>query len=143
MMNLTRLLLVIGLSLTLGACGSDDTVSVADETGGTSSGGGSSSGGDAPSQERVLASDLAITDIAAYQSVRVGLVSNGAPVNAPAAPLVARKDVLVRVFVQPQSGFQARSVTARLELSNSSGTYPLQEASFTVSRASASMKPRA
>ena len=46
-MNLTRLLLVIGLSLTLGACGSDDTVSVADETGGTSSGGGSSSGGDA------------------------------------------------------------------------------------------------
>ena len=79
-MNLTRLLLVIGLSLTLGACGSDDTVSVTDETGGTSSGGGgSSSGGDATSQERVLASDLAITDIAAYQSVRVGLVSNGAP----------------------------------------------------------------
>ena len=136
MMNLTRLLLVIGLSLTLGACGSDDTVSVADETGGTSSGGGSSSGGDATSQERVLASDLAITDIAAYQSVRVGLVSNGAPVNNPAAPLVGRKDVLVRVFVQPQAGFQARSVTARLELSNSSGTYPLQEASFTVTRAS-------
>ena len=37
MINLTRLLLVIGLSLTLGACGSDDTVSVTDETGGTSS----------------------------------------------------------------------------------------------------------
>ena len=42
----------------------------------------------------------------------------------------------MRVFVQPQAGFQARSVTARLELSNSSGTYPLQEASFTVTRAS-------
>ena len=78
-MNLTRLLLVIGLSLTLGACGSDDTVSVADETGGTSSGGGSSSGGDATSQERVLASDLAITDIAAYQSVRVGLCRTEPP----------------------------------------------------------------
>ena len=135
-MYAARLLLVFGLSLAVAACGSDDTVSATGENGGSSAGGGSSSGGGSTVSEPVIASDIAITDIAAYQSVRVGLVENGQAVANPAAPLVARKDVLIRVFVEPLAGFQARSIVAKLELTNSSGELPAQEIRLSVSRAS-------
>lgn len=134
-MYAARLLLIASLSVALAACGSDDTVSSAGENGGSSNNGGNS-GGSSTTAESVIASDIAVTDIAAYQSVRVGLVENGQAVANPAAPLVARKDVLVRVFVEPLSGFQTRSIVAKLELSNSNGSFPVQEARFTVSRAS-------
>ena len=132
----TRALLVFGLCLAVAACGDDDTVTTATGENGGTTGSGNGSGGTQPSADPIIASDIAITDIAAYQTVRVGLVSNGQAVTNPAAPVVARKDVLVRVFVQPSASFQSRSITARLELSNSTGNFPAQEARFTVARAS-------
>lgn len=60
---------------------------------------------------------LRITHVTVNQGVSVPLVDESVPVNARQAPLVANREGVLRVFVQPQSGWQARDVTARLTLS--------------------------
>jgi len=60
---------------------------------------------------------LRITDVNVNQAVSVPLVENSAPVNARQAPVVADREGVLRVFVEPQPGWQARDVTARLTLS--------------------------
>ncbi len=60
---------------------------------------------------------LRITDISVNQAVSVPLVESSAPVNARQAPIVADREGIFRVFVEPQLGWQARDVTARLTLS--------------------------
>lgn len=59
---------------------------------------------------------LRITDVTVNQSVSVPLVDDSAPVNARQAPVVANREGILRVFVEPQSGWQARDVNARLTL---------------------------
>ncbi|NNK44823.1 MAG: hypothetical protein HKP46_19490 [Myxococcales bacterium] len=59
---------------------------------------------------------LRISDVTLNQAVSVPLVDNSAPVNARQAPVVADREGIVRVFVEPQPAWQARDVTARLRL---------------------------
>jgi len=59
---------------------------------------------------------LGITDVTVNQAVSVPLVDNSTPVNARQAPLVANREGVLRVFVEPQPGWQPRDVTARLTL---------------------------
>ena len=60
---------------------------------------------------------LRITDVTVNQGVSVALVDNWVSVSARQAPVVAEREGVLRVFVEPQSGWQAREVAARLTLS--------------------------
>ena len=62
------------------------------------------------------ARSLRITDININQGVSVPLVAGAAPVNGRQAPVVSEREGLLRVFVEPQTGWQAREVVARLTL---------------------------
>ncbi len=59
---------------------------------------------------------LRIINVTVNQGVSVPLVDNSAPVNARQAPLVANREGVLRVFVEPQPGWQTRDVIARLTL---------------------------
>lgn len=85
-------------------------------SGGGASGAGSASGGaggDIQPSSLSDAQDIAITEVAVYQTVKVTVMKEGTEV-APSVPVVANKDLLVRVFVAPQDGFSSSSVVARL-----------------------------
>ena len=63
---------------------------------------------------------LRIADVTVNQAVSVPLVDDSAPVNARQAPVVANREGILRVFVEPQSGWEARDVNARLTLNGTS-----------------------
>jgi hypothetical protein len=72
-----------------------------------------------------LARNITISEISAYQTVKVPVVQNGAAVAERPTPLVAGRDTLVRVFVQPGQGFAPRELSARLFLRNGDDTEQL------------------
>ncbi len=59
--------------------------------------------------------DLTIREIAIYQGVKIPLVQDGSQVS-PSAPIVAGREALVRVFVEPSDGWDGRETVARLDL---------------------------
>lgn len=61
-----------------------------------------------------LVNGLTITDVELYQAVQVPVAAAGAAVLPRNAPLVSDRAVFVRVYVAPQPGWSARSVTAEL-----------------------------
>ena len=75
-----------------------------------------------PGRDPSLVPDLALTEVAAYQSVRIPLMEGG--VEAPAPELVAGRPVLVRAFVQPQAGFLQRRVNGELSWDPGDGRGP-------------------
>ncbi len=62
---------------------------------------------------------LRISDVTINQGVSVSVVDNAAPVNNRRAPLVADRDGVLRVFVEPLGGWEPRDVVARLTLDGS------------------------
>jgi hypothetical protein len=74
---------------------------------------------------QILARDIDITEVSAYQTVKVPIVQNGAAVAERPTPLVAGRNTLVRVFVQPEQGFATRELSARLFLKNGDETEQL------------------
>jgi hypothetical protein len=85
-----------------------------------------------------LAQNISISQIAAYQTVKVPLVQNGAAVATRGTELVAGRDTLVRVFMAPGQGFVSRELSARLYLGNGDETEQLfSESTLTVDGASA------
>jgi len=64
----------------------------------------------------VAVRSLRISDVTINQGVSVPVVDSGASVNNRRAPLVADRDGVLRVFVEPQAGWQTRDVIARLTL---------------------------
>ncbi|HEX5660437.1 MAG TPA: M66 family metalloprotease [Polyangiales bacterium] len=65
-----------------------------------------------------LAQGLQIREVALYQTVKIPLFEGGAWVNDRVAPVVQNKKALLRVFVDPQSGYQPHDVRAVLKLVN-------------------------
>ncbi len=74
-----------------------------------------------------LAEHLTITEVASYQSLKVSLARDGAPVARPkwekifgaspaVVPIVAGRDALLRIFVKPEAGFVAGTITARVKV---------------------------
>jgi len=59
---------------------------------------------------------LRISDIAVNQGVSVLIADESAPVNNRQAPVVAARDGVLRVFVEPQAGWLTRDVIARLTI---------------------------
>jgi hypothetical protein len=74
---------------------------------GTTGAGGSGGGNASPAK---------ITTVAIYQGVQINLMKDGAAVSKLNGPIVKNRPALVRVFVQPGSGWAAHDVSASLEL---------------------------
>jgi hypothetical protein len=64
-----------------------------------------------------LAQNISISEIAAYQTVKVALARNGQAVQ-PDPVLVAKRTTLFRAFVTPGAGWVERELSARLFLEN-------------------------
>lgn len=62
------------------------------------------------------ATDLTISEVAAYQAVKISMMENGSEVTGRNAPLLEGKRALVRVSVEPGAGFTAREILGRLDI---------------------------
>ncbi|MEY2931646.1 MAG: hypothetical protein RL033_2395 [Pseudomonadota bacterium] len=65
-----------------------------------------------------LAQNVSITQVAAYQTVKVALAQNGQQVATPTPSVVAKRPTLFRAFVTPGAGWVERELSARLFLEN-------------------------
>lgn len=80
--------------------------------------------GDAPmcailavtADERPLASGVEISRVTLAQGVQMDLLADGEAVTDPSLPVIAGRDVFVRIFVTPTEDFDNREVTARVYL---------------------------
>lgn len=74
-----------------------------------------------------LAKNLTLTEVAAYQSLKVSLGKDGAPsaratwpnvwgTESATVPIVAGRDALLRIFVTPQAGYTPATITARVKV---------------------------
>ncbi|HKO90317.1 MAG TPA: MXAN_6577-like cysteine-rich protein [Polyangiaceae bacterium] len=86
-----------------------------------------------------LAQSVSISEVAAYQTVKVGLVENGQAVANSGTRLVAQRPTLVRVLVTPGAGWVERELSARLYLENGE-TITTQYSESTLSLAAASQE---
>ena len=72
-----------------------------------------------------LAGDVSISKVSVFQAVEVKLFENGAGVNNGRAPVIAGRDALVRVFVDPENGFSNRRLEVHLIITSNDGTKTL------------------
>ncbi len=81
------------------------------------------SAGDTDGCSDVVASDLTLSQIAVYQSVKIPIMKDGAAVATASrnAPVVQGRTTMFRVFVTAGSGFSERELAARLTLTPSDG----------------------
>jgi hypothetical protein len=100
----------LATTLALGACGSSKSKS--------------GSGQPDPTQlSDPLAAGIAISAIAGFQTLKVPLASAGSPADHGRVPIVAGRDLLVRVYVTPDDTFTSgKTITARLKVANPSPT---------------------
>lgn len=139
-------LLAIGAPATAVGCGSAAT------DGGTPTDGAPlNPGEDAPADASAsevapeppkLASDLALSEVALFQTVRVALAKAGvaAPPATPSTPVLVGRKALVRAYVTPAAGFVARSITAELEIDGGAGPIVVRD-TRTISGASREADP--
>ncbi len=95
-----------------GAGGSGGSGAGGSGAGGSGVGGAGGTGGATPVGN--LAGGLRITEISINQAVKIPIMQNGSPVSNRNAPVVQGRAALMRVFVTPDPGYQARDVVARL-----------------------------
>lgn len=72
--------------------------------------------------------DLAITEVALYQAVKIPLMRDGMPVPMRNADVVERRPGLFRVYVQPGAIATGRQAEARVVISSSAGDRSFTEA---------------
>ncbi|MFZ5892629.1 MAG: zinc-dependent metalloprotease family protein [Myxococcota bacterium] len=115
----------------------------ASSSGGTSSMGGSNTGGTTSSTgddgcQGGPAQNITLSQVAAYQSVKVPLMQGGNEVASASrkAQIVAGKDAVFRLFVTVGSGFSARSLSGRVFVDNG-GTVDMYYAKLNVTGNSA------
>lgn len=68
-----------------------------------------------------LAVGVRITEIAAYQPVKVPLVQNGETVLERNAPVIEGRQALIRVFVETLPGYSAQDISAELRILSAEG----------------------
>jgi hypothetical protein len=115
-------LAALGLLATSVACSGNQNFGDDDDDSGNPGDDGSLPGDDGgtadtsvPPTNAPLVDGLSITNIAVLQAVEVTIVKNATPVTGN-APVVVGRPALVRVFVQPTSGWQPHAVTGVLTL---------------------------
>ncbi len=105
-----------------------------DDGGGGGEGGGGGAGG-AEVEAGELVSGLAVTEVAVYQTVKIALMKDRVAVSAN-APVVEGKAALLRAFVTPREGWQARPVVGELTLVTNGERVVLQSNVLRVTAAS-------
>jgi hypothetical protein len=85
-----------------------------------------------------LAQNLTISQVAAYQTVKVTLANNGQAVANPNPGMVAKRPTLFRVFVTPGAGWVQRELSARLFLQDGDAKELTQYSKSTLTIAAAS-----
>ncbi len=97
-----------------------------------------SDGGDAaaPQGPPVVATDIAITEVAMLQGVKIPLMKDGATGTSAYASLVAGRPGLLRVYVKPSASFRSREITAELTLTDAKKVATVRQVKLTVKRAS-------
>lgn len=92
-----------------------------------------------------LVEGLAISEIAVFQGVKVSVVKSGSAITGTKrnAPVVANRPALIRVYVEPDSGWESKSVTAELRLVSESATTqtPIARDTKTIRGASTDQDP--
>jgi hypothetical protein len=126
--------LVFGFSLLalifgLAACGEAELIEGSE----SNSGGDSSASNPTPiSDVAPVASGLRISKVTMLQTVNLAIMEDHREVNNRPAPVVAGKDAIMRVYVSPDSSFQARNIVARLSLQTAGSEIPDEEISMNV-----------
>lgn len=137
------LLSVVPTALLVAACGGSDTIAIApgstDDAGATVDGallddsgavltpdGSTAKDSGPPVLTTPLAEGLDISEVAVFQTVKIGLMKSGSAV-APKPPVVADRAGLVRVYVTPQSSWTPHTIQAQLVLDTGGvvTTYPV------------------
>jgi len=119
----------------------DPNDSAANNGDGSATGGdqapGTSDNGDEPTPAvDVPANGLALREIAVYQGVKITIARGASDVIDRNANVVAGRPGLLRVFVDPDTSFAARSIVAKLTLTNPGATPIELTSTLTVSGAS-------
>ncbi|MDF2695909.1 MAG: hypothetical protein K0S65_4292, partial [Labilithrix sp.] len=141
--------------ISLFACTATGAAEQSTSPGGTDDGTGSSadptdpegSGGDPTNPEKApspIVANLAITDVAMFQAVKVTVVKGGALVSSAKrnAPVVAKRPGLLRVYVKPGSGWTAREVTAEVRLVAGEKKFPILRETKSIRGASTDEDPK-
>jgi hypothetical protein len=91
-----------------------------------------------------VVSGIAITDVAMFQVLKIPVVKGGVPVlpTARNAPVVAKKEGLLRVYVTPEASFQERELTAELRLVSGDKKFPIIRETKRISGASKDEDPK-
>ncbi len=90
----------------------------------------------APPAPPIVVTDVAITEIAMFQGVKIPLMKDGEPATSPYASLVAGRPGLLRIYVKPSAGFQAREITAELTLTSAANVATTRKVKMTVRKTS-------
>lgn len=77
---------------------------------------------DPTSLSEPVAAGITLSEVALFQTLKVPLAKDGAATPGGRVPIVAGRDALLRVYVQPGQGWSAKSVTARIKLVTDSPT---------------------
>lgn len=117
-----------------GTGGTGEGTSTGNDGGDTGTGTGNT-GGDTGAVTGDAAANISISELALFQTVKVGLMKGGSAVHS-SNPIVAGKDALFRVSVAPLSGWQPRPVLAELAIDNGAGELVFTSRSLTISMAS-------
>ncbi len=78
--------------------------------------GSSSTSVDPTALTEPVAQNIAISEIALLQVVKVPVMQNGTAADHSGIPIVALRDAILRVYVNPQSGYQSHKLTARARI---------------------------
>jgi hypothetical protein len=136
----------LGLAAILVACSANDESAKGGGAGGP--GGENSANPDDPNNPETkdptnpdappapLVENIAVTDVAFFQGVKVLVVKGGEKVAKRNAPVVVARPGLLRVYVTPQSGWAAREVTGELRITAGGKKLPILRDTKTISAAS-------
>ena len=91
---------------------------------------------DPPVSGLSLIPNLAITEVAVFQGVKVSVAKDGAKVTTHMADVIAGREALVRVYVSPKAGWTTRDVVGELKLVSASGGTKTYSAAATPAAAS-------
>ena len=83
-----------------------------------------------------LPDDITVTGVAVFQSVKVALVENGDAIAERNAPVIAGREMLVRVYVAPGEDYVERELRGRLDVLEEGEVVFSREALRTITRES-------
>lgn len=85
---------------------------------------------------RKLAQNIAVGEVAVFQTVKVTVAQEGSAIEERNAPIIAGKEALIRAYVAPGEGWTAKSITGELRLYADGQSFPVMREKKMIRRAS-------